>query len=150
LTGQKYNHLVVSVQIAPPAFVDFDRVFGALADHTRRDIVRRAIQAEEGIVELASHYPMSFAAVQKHIAILERAGMVTKGRVGRRKVVRTNLEALLVVRRLLDQYEELWRTRIDRMNELIAETGGAIDTVETKERANDDRHRCPQDRCRSH
>jgi DNA-binding transcriptional ArsR family regulator len=142
--------MVVSVQIAPPAFVDFDRVFGALADHTRRDIVRRAIQAEEGIVELASHYPMSFAAVQKHIAILERAGMVTKGRVGRRKVVRTNLEALLVVRRLLDQYEELWRTRIDRMNELIAETGGAIDTVETKERANDDRHRCPQDRCRSH
>jgi DNA-binding transcriptional ArsR family regulator len=122
--------MVVSVQIAPP---DFDRMFGALADRTRRDIVRRAIQAEEGIVELASHYPMSFAAVQKHIAILERAGLVTKGRVGRRKVVRTNLEALLVARRLLDRYEELWRARIDRMNELIAETAGAIDTVETKE-----------------
>jgi len=121
--------MVVSVQIAPP---DFDRMFGALADHTRRDIVRRAIQAEEGIVELASHYPMSFAAVQKHIAILERAGLVTKGRVGRRKIVRTNLEALLVVHRLLDQYEHLWRARIDRMNELIAETAGAIDTVESR------------------
>ena len=115
--------------MAPP---DFDRMFGALADHTRRDIVRRAIQAEEGIVELASHYPMSFAAVQKHIAILERAGLVTKGRVGRRKIVRTNLEALLVVHRLLDQYEHLWRARIDRMNELIAETAGAIDTVESR------------------
>ena len=79
--------MVVSVPTAPP---DFDRVFAALADHTRRDIVRR-------------------------------------------KVVRTNLEALRVARRLLDQYEELWRARIDRMHELIAETAGAIDSVETKE-----------------
>ena len=107
------------MQLAPP---DCDRLFGALADHTRRDIVRRAISGEEGIVELASHYSMSFAAVQKHIAILERAGLVTKERVGRRKVVRTNLERLRVVRRLLDEYEELWRERIDRMAELIAET----------------------------
>ena|SRR5947207_11637895 len=111
--------MVVSVQIAPP---DFDRMFGALADHTRRDIVRRAINAEEGVVELASHYPMSFAAVQKHIAVLERAGLVAKVRIGRRKVVRTNLEGLRVARRLLDQYEELWRGRIDRMTELVADT----------------------------
>jgi len=104
------------VQVAPP---DFDRMFGALADHTRRDIVRRAIDADEGIVELASHYPMSFAAVQKHVAILERAGLVTKHRIGRRKVVRTNLEQLRIVRRLLDQYEELWRGRVDRMRDLI-------------------------------
>ena len=108
--------------VAPTAFADFDRMFGALADQTRRDIVRRAISAEEGIVELASHYPMSFAAVQKHIAILERAGLVTKERVGRRKVVRTNLERLRVVCHLLDEYEELWRGRIDRMADLIADT----------------------------
>ena len=108
--------MVVSVQIAPP---DFDRMFGALADRTRRDIVRRAIDGEEGVAELASHYPMSFAAVQKHVAILERAGLVTKQRIGRRKVVRTHLEGLRVARRLLDQYEELWRGRIDRMAELI-------------------------------
>src|SRR5438046_7028187 len=111
--------MVVSMKIAPR---DFDRVFGALADHTRRDIVRRAINAEEGVVELASHYPMSFAAVQKHVAVLERAGLVTKERIGRRKVVCTNLEALRVTRRLLDQYEELWRGRIDRMTDLIADT----------------------------
>ena len=108
-------------------------MFAALADHTRRDIVRRAIGAEEGVLELASHYPMSFAAVQKHIAVLERAGLITKKRSGRRKVVRTNLEALLVARRLLDRYEGLWRARIDRMNALIAETAGAIETVKTKE-----------------
>ena len=118
------------MKIAPP---DSDRVFAALADHTRRDIVRRAISAEEGVLELAGHYPMSFAAVQKHVAVLERAGLITKQRIGRRRVVRTNLEALLVARRLLDQYEELWRARIDRMNKLIAETAGAIDTAETKE-----------------
>jgi DNA-binding transcriptional ArsR family regulator len=76
---------------------------------------------------------MSFAAVQKHVAVLERAGLITKQRIGRRKVVRTNLEALLVARRLLDQYEGLWRARIVRMNELLAETAGAIDTVKTKE-----------------
>jgi DNA-binding transcriptional ArsR family regulator len=122
--------MVVSVQTAP---TDFDRVFPALADHTRRDIVRRAISAEEGVLELARHYPMSFAAVQKHVAVLERAGLITKQRIGRRKVVRTNLEALLVARRLLDQYEELWRARIDRMNELIAETAGATDTAGTRE-----------------
>jgi DNA-binding transcriptional ArsR family regulator len=80
-----------------------------------------AINAEEGVVELASHYPMSFAAIQKHVAILERAGLVTKERIGRRKVVRTNLERLRVARRLLDQYEELWRGRIDRMVELISD-----------------------------
>jgi DNA-binding transcriptional ArsR family regulator len=111
--------MVVPMQILPP---DFDRMFGALADATRRDIVRRAIDGEQGVDELASHYPMSFAAVQKHIAILERAGLVTKERIGRRKVVRTNLERLRVARRLLDQYEELWRGRVDRMTALVAET----------------------------
>jgi DNA-binding transcriptional ArsR family regulator len=106
------------MQMAPP---DFDRMFGALADHTRRDILRRAIDSEEGVAELARHYPMSFAAVQKHIAVLERAGLVTKHQVGRRKVVRSNVEGLRVARRLLGQYEELWRGRIDRMTQLVNE-----------------------------
>ena len=101
---------------------DHDRIFGALADATRRDIVRRAIEGREGVAELAEHYPMSFAAVQKHVAILERAGLVTKRRMGRRKVVRTNLEALRVARRLLDRYEDLWRGRIDRMTDLVTQS----------------------------
>jgi DNA-binding transcriptional ArsR family regulator len=104
------------------AGLDVDRVFGALADSTRRDIVRRAIGGEEGVAELAGHYPMSFAAVQKHVAVLERAGLVTKQRIGRRKLVCTNVEGLALARRLLDQYEELWRGRIDRMTELVATT----------------------------
>ena len=96
-------------------------MFGALADATRRDIVRRAMEGQEGVAELAEHYPMSFAAVQKHIAILEQAGMVTKERIGRRKVVRTNLEGLRIARRLLDEYEELWRGRVARMTALVAD-----------------------------
>jgi DNA-binding transcriptional ArsR family regulator len=104
------------------AVLDHDRIFAALGDATRRDIVRRAITGEEGVAELAAHYAMSFAAVQKHIAILERAGLVSKHRLGRRKVVRTNLQALRVARRLLDQYEELWRGRVERMDQLINET----------------------------
>jgi DNA-binding transcriptional ArsR family regulator len=102
--------------------LDFDRMFQALADKTRRDIVRRGIAGEEGVAELARHYPMSFAAVQKHVAILERAGLVTKVRTGRRKVVRTNVEGLRRARRLLDQYEELWRGRVDRMTALVTDT----------------------------
>src|SRR5256885_11534931 len=106
------------VQIA----LDHDRIFGALSDATRRDIVRRAIDGQAGVAELAAHYPMSFAAVQKHVAILERAGLVSKHRIGRRKVVRTNVEGLRVARRLLDQYEDLWRGRQARMSDLIADT----------------------------
>jgi DNA-binding transcriptional ArsR family regulator len=100
--------------------LDHDRIFGALGDATRRDIVRRAIDGEEGVAELATHYPMSFAAVQKHVAVLERAGLVSKHRVGRRKVVRANLEGLRVARRLLDRYEEQWRERVERMDQLIS------------------------------
>lgn len=96
-------------------------MFGALSDATRRDIVRRAIGGAEGVAELAGHYPMSFAAVQKHVAVLERAGLVTKERIGRRKVVRANPAGLLAVRRLLDRYEHLWRDRVARMTELVAE-----------------------------
>jgi DNA-binding transcriptional ArsR family regulator len=105
-----------------PMVLRHDRIFGALADATRRDIVRRAIDGQEGVAELAGHYAMSFAAVQKHVAVLERAGLVSKHRMGRRKVVRTNLEGLGVARRLLDRYEELWRERVERMNQLISES----------------------------
>ena len=106
------------------AAFDADHVFAALADATRRDIVLRALEGREGVVELAGHYPMSFAAVQKHVAVLERAGLVTKERTGRRKVVRTNVEALQVARGLLDQYEALWRGRVERMTNLITSTEG--------------------------
>ena len=110
-----YNRMVVCMDTNFNA----DHVFAALADATRRDIVLRALDGREGVLELAGHFPMSFAAVQKHVAVLERAGLITKERSGRRKVVRTNIEALRLARGLLDEYEALWRGRIDRMTDLI-------------------------------
>ena len=68
-----------------------DRVFRALADATRRDIVRRAMQGEHSVSALARLYPMSFAAVQKHVAVLEVAELVTKRRRGREQLVRGNV-----------------------------------------------------------
>ena len=111
--------MVVSV---PADASDLNRIFAALSDATRRDILLRAIDSEEGVAELAGHYTMSFAAVQKHVAVLERAGLVSKHRRGHRKVVRTNAEGIRVVRLLLDRYEELWRHRIERMTALIGQT----------------------------
>jgi DNA-binding transcriptional ArsR family regulator len=108
------------MQVTPA--LDYDRMFGALADATRRDIVRRAIAGNEGVAELAAHYPMSFAAVQKHVAVLERAGLIGKQRIGRRKVVRTEMHNLAIARGLLDRYQELWADRFARINQLLEET----------------------------
>lgn len=96
-----------------------DRVFHALADGTRRDILARSIDGGYSVSALARCYPMSFAAVQKHVAVLEEAGLVTKERRGRERLVRTNLEAIRRARALLDGIEELWRARVDRIDDLL-------------------------------
>jgi len=99
--------------------LDHDRIFGALGDPTRRDIVRRAIDGKEGVAELAAHYPMSFAAVQKHVAVMERAGLVTKERRGREQLVRTDAEAVGRARQALDELEATWRGRVERLSDLL-------------------------------
>lgn len=98
-----------------------DRVFHALADATRRDILTRVIGAEQSVSALARHYPMSFAAVQKHVAVLERADLVTKHRRGREQVVHAGLAAVRRAARLLDAYEELWRHRARGIEQILAE-----------------------------
>ena len=98
-------------------------MFHALADGTRRDIVRRVIHAEESVSGLARHYPMSFAAVQKHVAILERASLVTKERRGREQVVHGDLAGVRKAARLLDAYEELWRHRAAGIERILSEKG---------------------------
>jgi DNA-binding transcriptional ArsR family regulator len=98
-----------------------DRLFQALADATRRDILRRCMRGEPSLSRLADMYPMSFAAVHKHVAVLERAGLVSKERRGREQLVRTDGDALGQARRVLDELEALWRRRVDGMAELLAE-----------------------------
>ena len=101
-----------------------DDVFHALADPTRRDILRRCGVGEASVSRLADHYPMSFAAVQKHVAVLERAGLVTKERRGREQLVRGDVGSIRAAARLLGEYEELWRARIGRLEGILAEPPG--------------------------
>jgi len=113
-----YNQMV-SHSGLPAASVD--RIFRALADATRRDIVERVLAGEQSVSALADRYAMSFAAVQKHVAVLERAGLVTKHARGRERLVRGDLDAIRRVRALLDRYERLWRARIGRLDALLAD-----------------------------
>jgi DNA-binding transcriptional ArsR family regulator len=98
-----------------------DRIFHALADGTRREVVALTLAGEYSVSDLARRFPSSFAAVQKHVAVLEVAGLVIKERRGREQRVRGNPEALREARRLLDRLEIVWRERIDRIGELLAE-----------------------------
>jgi DNA-binding transcriptional ArsR family regulator len=100
---------------------EVDGLFHALADATRRDILHRCIWGEASVSRLADVYPMSFAAVQKHVAVLERAGLVTKERRGREQLVRTDRDAVGRARRVLDELETAWRGRVDRMADLLAQ-----------------------------
>ena len=96
-----------------------DELFRALADPTRRDILRRCGDGEPSVSRLAQAYPMSFAAVQKHVAVLERAGLVTKERRGREQLVRTDADAVGRARQALDELETTWRGRVERMSDLL-------------------------------
>ncbi len=95
-------------------------MFHALADATRRDIVLRTLEAEYSVSALARRYPMSFAAVQKHVAVLHAAGLVTKQRKGREQLVRGNIDTVRKAYRLLEHLEGVWRGRIDRIGEILA------------------------------
>ena len=98
-----------------------DELFHALADPTRRDILRRCALGGSSVSRLADAYPMSFASVQKHVAIMERAGLVTKERRGRERIVRTDTDVVGRVRLVLDQLEMSWHGRVDRMSVVLAE-----------------------------
>jgi DNA-binding transcriptional ArsR family regulator len=113
---------------------EIDRVFHALATATRRDILRRTIEREQSVSELAAEYEMSFAAVQKHVAVLEEARLIVKRAEGRERLVRADPEMIARARALLARYEELWRARIARLDDLLAgPPTGAPPTPQTNE-----------------
>ncbi|HYH79333.1 MAG TPA: metalloregulator ArsR/SmtB family transcription factor [Longimicrobium sp.] len=115
-----YNHMVV---YHPLSDAEIDRVFHALADATRRDIVTRVLAGEQASISaLAARYEMSFAAVQKHVAVLEGAGLVTKQAQGRERIVRGNPERIARARELLARLEELWKARFSQLDALFTDT----------------------------
>lgn len=113
-----YNHMVVRTVLDDD---EVDRLFRALADSTRRDIVRRTLVAEASVSALAEDYDMSFAAVQKHVAVLQEAGLVTKHPRGRQRMVRGNAAQITRARVLLVQLEDLWRSRFDQLDQVLAD-----------------------------
>ena len=103
-----------------------DALFHALADPTRRDILSVVLRDAHSVSDLARRYPISFAAVHKHVGALARAGLVTKTRHGREQRVRGEVATLRTAHRLLDDLETVWRGRIDRIGEILADpTAGA-------------------------
>jgi len=111
-----YNQMVVDTELTE---AEVDRIFRALADSTRRDIIRRGLTTASSISDLASRYDMSFAAVQKHVAVLEGAGLVTKTPSGRERMIRTNPEQIARARVLLTQLEDLWRARFTQLDDVL-------------------------------
>lgn len=112
-----YNQMVV-YELSE---TEIDRIFQAMADATRRDIIKQAMLREQSVSELAKRYDMSFAAVQKHVAVLERATLITKERRGREQIVHGNPESLRRATRLLEAYEGIWRQRVGRIGDILSD-----------------------------
>lgn len=117
--GLTYNLMVVDKR-SPLTDDEVDRLFRALADRTRRDIVRRTMAGDVSVSDLARAYDMSFAAVQKHVAVLESAALISKLPHGRQRLVRGNPAAIGRAEALLSQYETLWRDRVARLDSLLS------------------------------
>ena len=100
-----------------------NRLFRALADGTRRDILARSLTEAPSVSELAARYEMSFAAVQKHVAVLERAGLIQKRANGREQLVSTNRARLKHAGELLDSFESMWRQRVAQLDDVLLPKG---------------------------
>lgn len=122
-----YNQMVVGLPksekrtFAAPGFDEdqVDLIFHALADRTRRDIMGKVSQSEQSISDLARQYEVSFAAIQKHVSVLEKASLITKRVDGRQKLVQNNPETLRRATELLAEYERIWTHRINAIGRLL-------------------------------
>lgn len=112
---------------------EVDLLFHALSDRTRRDIMGKVSQGEQSISGLARQYEVSFAAIQKHVSVLEKASLVTKRVQGRQKLVRNNPDTLRRATELLARYERIWTQRIDAIGQIL-------DQEKADERKSDDRN----------
>jgi DNA-binding transcriptional ArsR family regulator len=117
--GVIYNHMVVDLLERQK---QTDRLFFALSDATRRDIVTRTLDRERSVSELGRLYPISLTAVQKHVEVLVDAGLVSKHRRGREQLVHGEVDQLRRSRELLDELESVWRARLERFDGVLNET----------------------------
>ena len=98
-----------------------DAIFAALADSTRRSILARLIQGEATVIELAEPYAMSQPAISKHLKVLERAGLISRGRDAQRRPCRLEARALEEANEWLERYRECWEQNFQRLDALLEE-----------------------------
>lgn len=128
-------------QPTEPSEDDLDLLFHALSDATRRDILRRCLTQDPSVSQLARAYPVSITAIQKHVKVLEEAGLVTRARSGREQLVSTRHDGIEQARQALDKLERDWRGRSERMSALLQEYRASSRLDEATIGVNDDRHK---------
>lgn len=123
-----------------PTDDELDLLFHALSDATRRDILRRCLTLDPSVSQLARSYPVSLTAIQKHVKVLEQAGLVTRERSGREQLVSTRHDGIEQARQALDKLERDWRGRTERMSALLQDyrASSGLDRASTGD--SDDRH----------
>lgn len=109
-----------------PTEAETDLIFRALCDRTRRDILRRAMAGDLSVSGIASHYAMSTTAIQKHVGVLERAGLVERRRRGREQLVQTRIDTISRAQSILEEFEQLWADRLDSL-------GAYLSTLDTEQ-----------------
>jgi DNA-binding transcriptional ArsR family regulator len=102
-----------------------DATFAALADPTRRAIVARLAMGEATVLELAAPFDMSLPAISKHLKVLERAGLITRGRDAQRRPCRLRVEALEDVTAWAEQTRRVWEERFDRLGAYLRQVQAA-------------------------
>jgi DNA-binding transcriptional ArsR family regulator len=101
--------------------LQLDPIFHSLADPIRRDILRRLMYREESVGDLVDNYDVSFAAVSKHLKVLEKAQLIRKRKEGRKQMVALEAQALEEADKYLEQYRRIWESRYDKLEKLLNE-----------------------------
>ncbi len=99
--------------------LQLNSVFSSLADPTRRDILKRVSKRELSISEIAKHYDLTFAAISKHLVVLEKAKLILKRRQGKQQYVHLAPAALKDATKELEQYRIMWEDRLDRLEDYL-------------------------------
>ena len=100
---------------------NLDATFAALADPTRRAILSRLVGGELTVMELAQPFDMSQPAISKHLRVLERAGLITRGRDGQRRPCRIEAKPLAEANRWIENYRKVWEANFQRLDALLDE-----------------------------
>lgn len=101
--------------------LQLDNIFGSLADATRRDILKQVSKKQLSVGEIAKHYKLTFAAISKHLQVLQKAKLIVKHRQGKKQMVKSSPTTLRNAADYLQHYEAIWNQRFDRLDKLLQE-----------------------------